>query len=187
MLAYTRERILQHLAELPSLINLYQTHDPDFIPNAVIWLSQVEGTLLQLRLPAVSSIAAGRARIIAALDGYYDGQLSSEKMSRRKASMLITSLVLSQAQDQLYKAISDIDVKFELWREKLAQFLAVASIKKPIPLPITEPRDVWLKNVWIGFDLGDETQGMYRYINAVTQLADRLFLLGELINNSFNE
>lgn len=187
MLAYTRERILQHLGDVPSLINLYQQHDPDFIQRTIVWLSQVEGTLLQLRLPPVSSIAAGRARIVACLDGYYDGQLGNEKLSRRKASMLVTSLVVGQAQEQLSKIVVDIDAKFDVWREKMAQFLAVASVKKPIPLPITEPRDVWLKNVWKDLDLGDETQSMYRYINAITQLTDRLYLLGELIDNSLNQ
>ena len=45
------------------------------------------------------------------------------------------------------------------------------------------PRDAWLASVWKGLNVNGEVQGMYRYLGAAMQPADRLFLLDEVLGN----
>ena len=64
MLAYTRERVIVHLHEIPPLIDLYQMHNPLFIEKTIVWLDSVENSLMQLRNPLASFVATERGKII---------------------------------------------------------------------------------------------------------------------------
>jgi len=186
MLAYTREKLLEHLRETTLLVDLYQRREPSFPAAVVAWLVKVEETLLQLRLPLSSLVAAERARILAVGDGYRDPVLVSERITPRKATLAVASIALGRVQDELRRKVAEIDSQFDAWREKMAQLLAIATTKSPIPLPPTEPRDVWLAAVWKALDVNGEVQGMYRYLGTALQQSDRLFLLDELLGNLLN-
>jgi len=183
MLAYTREQLVTHLLETPEIFKLYQAHDPLFADRVVVWLSQTEETLLKLRLPAASRLAAERGSIVAAGEGYRDPALGPERVSGRRAVQITAVLALERAQTELARTINEIDAKFETWREKMAQFLAVATTSRPIPLPPTEPREDWLNSVWANLRPTDETGSMYNYLNTVMPASDRRYLLQGLMIN----
>jgi hypothetical protein len=183
MLVYTREKILGHLQETPALIDRYQRRDPAFPAAVLAWLAAIEETLGQLRLPLASLVAAERGRILAVGDGYRDPALLDERLTPRMATRAVASLALSRVQQALSARLAEIDAQFAAWREKMSQFLAIATTKVPIPLPPTEPRDAWLASVWKGLNVNGEVQGMYRYLGAAMQPADRLFLLDEVLGN----
>lgn len=185
MLAYTREKILGHLQETPGLTDLYQRHEPSFPSAVVAWLAGVEDSLSQLRLPLASLVAAERGRILAAGDGFRDPAIP-ERMTPRKATVAVAALSIGRVQEELRRKVAEIDGKFDAWREKMAQLLAVATAAAPIPLPPTDPRDIWLATVWKGLNANGETQGMYRYLGAAMQPNDRLFILDELLGNLLN-
>ena len=183
MLALTREKLVTHLQKTPSLVDMYQQRNPAFVEKTVTWLAELEQILLQVRSPLASHVAAERGRILAVFDGYRDGQISTKRVTRRKASLATTMLVLGQVDTSIQKVLDDIDGKFAIWREKMAQFIAVATNSHPIPLPPTEPRQAWLREVWRQFAVTNETQGMYNYLNTVMSRSDRLYILDELVGN----
>ena len=183
MLAYTREKILGHLQETSRLINLYQQRDASFTPEVVAWMVRVEESLCQLRLPLTSLVAAERARILSVADGYRDPSLATERLTYRGASRAVASLSLTRVQEELRRKVAGIDSLFDAWHEKMAQLLAIASVKAPIPLPPTDPRDAWLATVWKGLNVNGEVQGMYRYLGSAMAPSDRIFLLDEVLTN----
>lgn len=183
MLAYTREKILVLLQETTPLVNLYQQRNPTFPAAVVSWMAQVEESLGQLRLPLTALVAGERGRILAAADGFRDPALMAERYTRRTATLAVASLALGRVQEDLRRKVAEIDAQFDVWREKMAQFLAIATTKAPIPIPPVEPREVWLETVWKGLNVNGELQGMYRYLGAALQKNDRIFLLDEVLGN----
>ena len=187
MLLMTRERIASHLLEISSLVDRYQQRDPAFVEQVIKWLGELEKVLLQLRSPVAAFIAGERGKIIAVHDGLRDPHIIGAKLSPRKASMATASLVLARVEENLRSTITEIDTKFDAWREKMSQLLALASMKHPIPLPPTDPRQRWLKKVWRQLGQCDEAMGMYVYLNAVMSQSDRLHLLDELTQNMLDD
>lgn len=181
MLAYTRETLLGHLQQTSRLVDLYQQHEASFVAEVVAWMACVEESLGQLRLPLVSLVAAERARILSVGDGYRDPALVGERLTARMASRAVASLALTRVQEELRRKVTAIDAQFDAWREKMAQLLAIASVKAPIPLPPSEPHDAWLTTVWKGLDVNGEVQGMYRYLGAAMASGDRMYLLDEVL------
>jgi hypothetical protein len=186
MLFATREILLEKLLKLPALIDAYQRNDVGFVERSNHWLQELEQSLNQLRNPLTSKVANERGRVISALEGYRDPALNGGRVSRRKAVNVTTSLALSEVETVLVAQIQDIDGKFDLWREKLAQFISVASGMVPIPLPPTDPRQDWLKQIWANWKTIEETRAMFNYLNTVMSPSDRLQLLGELLDNHLN-
>lgn len=183
MLALTREKLLSHLRDIPMLVNMYQHGDPLFAQKTVRWLEQVEETLVQLRSPLVSLVAAGRGKILATSDGYAGPGTSVERTPKRKVRNVTITMTLIEIETALRNKVEDIDAKFGAWREKMVQFIAVATTKDAIPLPPTEPHEAWLKTVWRSFHVSSEMKGMYNYLNTVMAQSDRLYILNELIEN----
>ncbi|MFQ5561766.1 MAG: hypothetical protein ACE5FU_14450 [Nitrospinota bacterium] len=97
--------------------------------------------------------------------------------------MATASLALNGTVEKMHAVLAEIDEKFAVWREKMSQLLALASMRKPIPFPPTEPRQDWLKKVWRQLGESAEARGMHVYLNATMAVSDRLQLLDELIMN----
>jgi len=186
MLVATREIIVDKLLELPALMDLYQKGEVSFSVRAMSWLQDVEDALSRLRSPLTSLVARERARIIAAADGFRDPLNGEGRLSRRKSLNVTASLALADVEQGLVARVHSIDQKFDIWRDKLAQFISVASNIMPIPLPMTEPRQVWLANLWKDWQQIEETRAMHSYLNTVMAKADRLHLFGELLENHLN-
>ncbi|OQX64135.1 MAG: hypothetical protein B5M56_00745 [Desulfococcus sp. 4484_241] len=186
MLALTRERISAHLQKVPILIDLYQKHDSMFINRTVMWLFDLEKILLQVKDPLASFVAIERGKFLAISDGYRDPSSQTIPTTKRKSGLVTAMIILEKVETALLKKIDDIDSKFEIWREKMAQFIAVATNSHPIPLPPKEPRQSWLEEIWCNFSVTVETQSMYNYLNTVMHKSDRLYLLNELIENTLN-
>ena len=182
----TRERIANQLLEIGNLIDLYEQRDPQFVNRAVKWLTILEENLLQLRNPLSAFVASEKSKILAVQDGLRDPLIIGSK-STRKTSMATTSLVLTRIEETLRAAITEIDKKFDTWREKMSQLLALASMKHSIPLPPTQPHQQWLKKVWSQLGKSEEAIGMHVYLNATMTQSDRLYLLDELIQNMLSE
>lgn len=184
MLVATREIILEKLLLLPRLIDAYQQGEVGFAAKAIRWLQDLEQSLSQLRSPLTSSASRQRARIIAAQNGYREEAVNRGKLSRTKEINVTASLALSAVEAELVSQVQDIDRKFDVWRDKLAQFVSVASNVEPIPLPPVNPRREWLKLIWRNWGNIDDTKAMYSYLNTVMSPSDRLYLFGELLEHN---
>jgi len=186
MLALTRERIVAHLQQVAQLIDVYQRRDPTFVDKTVTWLSELEEMLLQLKNPLASFVAVERGKVLALSDGYRNGDSIASGTSKRRAGYATTVVVLGEVESALLDMLKDIDIKFGSWREKMAQFLAVATAGAPISLPDSGPTQSWLQSVWEELPVSAETGNMYNYLNTVMTLTDRLYILEELISNLLN-
>lgn len=186
MLVATREIILQKLLLLPTLIDAYQQGEVGFAAKANSWLQELEQSLAQLRSPLTSLASRQRARIIATQNGFREALLNGGKLSRSKAINVTASQALGEVEAELISQIHIIDQKFDIWRDKLAQFISVASNIVPIILPPASPRRDWLKQTWQSWGKIDETRTMYSYLNTVMSPGDRLHLFGELLENNIN-
>lgn len=183
MLALTRETLLNRLELLPGLMDAYQQRSFSFPEEAIIWLAETENALMRLRHPLVGLLASERAKIAASQDGVIDTEIRIERLSKTKCRMGTAVVCLNRAQKSMTESIAVIDKQLGSWKEKMAQFLAVATTKQPIPLPPTEPKRSWLLSIWSGFEINGEIQGMYQYLNTTMDISDRLFILEELIDN----
>jgi hypothetical protein len=180
MLTLTREKLLAALAQIPALVNRYQHREPDFAARVVSWLDESEQQLTPLRHPLVSFIAARRGLVLGTAEGALDEACGRGTRRRNTAGRALTAL--SEVDEACRGEIARIDRQFDEWRDKLVQLLAVASSRSAIPLPDSGPRNVWLQRVWHQLGEGEETLGMYNYLNAAVATSDRLHLLDEVLD-----
>lgn len=183
MLALTREKCLSHLLEVPHLVHLYQNRDPIFVEQTIDWLTAVEKTLSQFRHPFASFVAVEKGKILAVVDGYQEEQVASSKQSKRKIRFATTLVVLGNVEGEMKNIVSEIDNQFQVWQEKMVQFLAIASSKQAIELTEGVSRNEWLSDVWAMLKPEDNTQSMYNYLNFAMKPQDRLYILGTLMEN----
>lgn len=186
MLLVKREKILTHLQEVPQLVDKYQAKDLSFIADVLQWLANTEQSLQQVRSPLSSLVASERAKILAVADGYRDIERIDARSRTRKAESATASIALGNVELHLRNAVSEIDTRFDSWREKMAQLIAISHAAKPLKPPLQESRTEWIKGLWLQLHITPETKSMYSYLNAAIANIDRLYLLEEVIDNITN-
>jgi hypothetical protein len=183
MLLLTRHMLNEHLLALPEITDRYAQHDARFVPESLSWLSEVEQSLLRLRLPLAGMVASGRSQVLATKDGYREREFVADSANSRQAQRAITTVVLNRVEAALRQVIDERDAQISGLKEKMAQLLAVASAVRPIAAPDGQPREEWLHQLWSSIPVTSETVGMYTYINASTPHEDLFPLLDELLND----
>jgi hypothetical protein len=180
MQALIRETAMKLLQEIGHLTDLYQKRDPQFVRRTLDWLRTAEEEMGKLRHPSASTIAAQRGQILSTEDGYRPPQIESR--NRRKLTRATAMQVLGDVERDLRAAVERCDEFLTEMREKMSQLLAVAAAEGALPLPPTEPRSTWLTKVWKSLQRGNGA-GMFGYLSARLQRADRIYLLDELLTN----
>ncbi|MCZ6530210.1 MAG: hypothetical protein O6949_07745 [Chloroflexi bacterium] len=183
MLVATRERIKVHLLQAGGLVDLSQRRDPDYATRVIAWLCRLEESLMQLRHPLAALVAAERGILLGVRDGVRDPQVAESTTSTRKITLATASVVLSRVVGALRSAIEEIDARFDAWREKMSQLLALASMEQAIPAPPQTGHDRWLRRVWEQVGQVGNAKGMHIYLSSVMAQPDRLYLLDELLGN----
>jgi hypothetical protein len=183
MLAVTRERLTEHLQQASALVDAYARHDHDYPRLVLAWMTEVEDTLGELRSPLRSMVVAERGKVTAVEDGLRLPEILRDRASARKAMRATASLSLAHVEEALRAEIDAIDRKLDEMRERMLQLMAIATNSHPIPLPITQPKQAWLRKVWAGLAGNGETRSLYTYLNAALATADRTYLLDELLRN----
>jgi hypothetical protein len=179
-----RQELLEHLAQLPSVLDLYRDASPSFILEAVAWLASMEATLLRFRSPKASLIAAERGLILATADGYRDPQVAGGGQGSSRRGARATAVVsLGRAEAAVRSQIEAINEQLDAMKVKLAQLLVIASSVRPLPMPGSEAHTQWLTNVWAGLAVSEETRRMQAFIATSLATVDRLYLLDELLLN----
>ncbi len=189
MLAFTRERMMDSLSQISELINMYQRRDSQFIETTVAWLKASEESLLQIKSPLASFVAAERGKLLAASDGYINHEINPNRHSNRKTQAAMAALVLSRVESAVRNHVAHIDEKFDALREKMIQFVAVSTANgtPPYALPARfDPKEAWLKTVWESLRVTAETANMRNYLNTALNPSDRLYLLDSFIDNLDN-
>jgi hypothetical protein len=179
VLAYTREKLMESLLEVSALINLYQGQDAAFLPRTLQWMNDTEAALKQLRSPLSAMCASERGQLLAAIDGFRETDLNAREGSPRKAARAMCALCLGRVEASLRQRVSELDAQLSTAAEKMAQLLALASTRAPLPLPPTEPPSQWLTQVWQHLGSVAETRHLHAYLSSLLSADDRQYLLGQ--------
>lgn len=180
MQAVIREKALTVLAEVPALVDAYQSLDSRFIPSAQQWLSEAEKQLGPHRLASVSRLASLRGLIAASGDGYCDEAVErASTRSTRKQQRATVMRIVQEAEELLRTEVVRIDSRFDELRDKLSQLLAVASSKQPLDIqsPLTEPV---LDRLWQQALSLQDNPTLGFYLQAQLSDVDRRYLLQDL-------
>lgn len=185
MQAYIREKLLSVQIETQTLINQYQTKNPEFVVNTIRWCKNLEEELTKLRLPLIGVVSSERGKLIAAMQGSVP-QDSLTPKSKRKLMNFQAVESIECINQQISQTIERIDVQFNGWREKIAQLAALSSNQQVIELDIEKLNNATLSNIWQQFGQHKETYNMFQYLAAAMPQADLFYLLRDIIINLLN-
>lgn len=181
-----REKLQTHLAYLPEILDDYESGN-QFVESACKWLVDLEKLLQQFKQPLVSLPATQRGIIAAARDGHLSTEHISAARTSRKIVRGTTAYSLQTVETAIRHQITQIEEDLRVLRSQMAQLLSVISAHAPLPLPSTTPvSDHWLREVWRSLPLTPETRAMYAYINLSLHPVDKMYLLAELLSNSWS-
>lgn len=182
MRAVLREKALERLLQVPSLIDLHKQHSSSFIDQLLEWFSETEKALQPLRSPLVSRLATLRGQLLSADEGILHPQVSNDIRSMRKRRNALAIILLQSAEVEIREEVDKIDSIFEGINEKLAQLIAIVSSQTPLPLSL-HLTEGYLDTIWMTLRSNKDTESMSIYIEAQTDLTDRRYLLQSLMAN----
>lgn len=183
MIFLTRELLLTRLDEFEQLVNTFKQRPLEFIPACSVWLTNLEQDLGRLRHPQKSMASVARGRVAVLQQGHVESERNSLKQSRRKQAAAQAMQIAAESELVIREAILEVDHRTAVWREKMVQFVAVATARAPLPLPATEPRDKWLHDAWRSLQISAETINMFNYLNTALSAAERRHLFDEIVRN----
>ena len=181
MRAYLREKMMQRLAECPTLSSRYLAGGSDCVPRIMRWLEGVEDDLSRLRSPLAGKVSSELMKLASAREG----NLPHGTVSKRKAVRFQAVQAVETVEALLRGEIVRIDEKFNEWGDKIAQLAAISSRRSPIHID-GELGDAALRQIWKQFGVHQEGANMHQYLSAVMPQADLLYLLHDIISNLLN-
>jgi hypothetical protein len=183
MLIITREMLARHLFELPRIAEAYAANDSAAIERILAWLTAVEETLARLRHPGAGFASVQRTKVMAAKGGFRDDGVDYGQMNRRQIERATAVVAMARVEVVLREEVQNSDARIAEYKEKMAQFLAVASATAPLSLPSGSDRADSLRAFWSNVAVGGEATGMYKYLSASLKQSDLVVILGDVIDN----
>lgn len=181
MQSIIREKIAEQLSQYAKLIDLYNNQDSQFAAQTYLWVLQSERQLESFRIAEVSRLATLRGLMQATDDGYLDPSFSAlASRSQRKQKRATLMLLLQQAEEILRHKLEAIDASFSELREKMAQMLAIASSKQPLPAPEVMSTE-YLDGIWQQAKAGQDNTTLAYYLQTRLVETDRRYLLQDLV------
>ena len=177
MLAYTRELLMDRLLEMPSVLKEF--NDTGLVEDVEKWLSTLEEETGKLRNPLATTVTT----TITSIQNCWEGQLIDgihESMPKRKARKIAVKALFGRLGESMSSEVENIDSKFDVMSDKIAQLLGAASAIKPLPLP-DDNLQRWKRNVWKEIKSHDSTQAIYTYLTTSLDRSDRDYLLGTML------
>jgi hypothetical protein len=177
MLAYTRELFMDRLLEMPSILKEFD--DTGQVENLVNWLTTLEEEVGKLRNPLATSVTT----TITSIQNCWEGQLIEgiqESMPKRKARKIAVKTLFGRLGESMSNEVENIDSKFEVMSDKIAQLLGAASAIKPLPMPDVNLQR-WKRNVWIELGKHESTKAIYTYLTSSLNKSDREYLLDSML------
>jgi len=181
MQAYIREKLIEEIIYSEKLVSQYRSNNTKFIQNMLNWLDKLEKELSKLRHPLCGILSIEQAKILTTLEGNIT---IMKGVSKRKAMRFQAIESLEITKRELVKVINNIDNKFDLWKEKIAQLAAISSKNSPILISNeNELTSLRLAEIWKSFGSSQEGYNMHQYLSAVMPKADLMYILNEIILN----
>jgi hypothetical protein len=124
------EEICQLLQQVPRLVDRLEARRADFADGVTAWLKQVEKTLENNRLPAVSQAAAWRSLMLQAARGVQLREITlAGRPTTRKVIDATASVVLQKCTQLLHEVIAERQTAHQEAERVARQLMAVAEVK----------------------------------------------------------
>jgi len=124
------EEFASLLRQVPRLVDGLEARSSNHVDDVLAWLKQAELTMENNRLPAVSQVAACRARLIGATRGVQDREvIVIGRPTTRKVREATASLVLLRCNDLLHAVIAERQAVFEEAERIARQVVTIAAAK----------------------------------------------------------
>jgi hypothetical protein len=124
------EEITSKLLQVPSLVNLQETRDPNFANNVKQWLSELEKILENNRIPAAGSVASLRGVLISAERGAIPAGIEFQgRATGRKIREATAADVIRQASDLVSNVIKRDQERIAEAERITRQLVALAKTK----------------------------------------------------------
>lgn len=124
------EEMAALLRDVPRLVNRLEARHSGFADDVLSWLKEVETTLQNNRIPAVSQIASCRATLIGAARGVRNsGVAFGGRPTPRKIRDATASMVLERGNQLLHGVIAERQAVFQEAERIARQIVAIADAK----------------------------------------------------------
>lgn len=183
MLTMIKVSVSAQLAQIPAVMDFASRGDADFPARAQQWLGNAEQMLGRLRRSEVALLAMLKGKLLSALEGQRDPQVSLA-LSSRKAIRAAATIYLAQAESELREVLGKVEDQLQPMRHQLAQLVSAGSLLGMIGNPASaHNREAYLQTVWLRLSEAEQTRGMATYLRTSLASIDRLYLLDELLCN----
>jgi hypothetical protein len=188
VLAIERERLLDRLLALKAVTDLYEARDPDFPAASVAWLEETSQALGKLRHPLASLAVAEKGRLLAAADGLREPDVRGEKTTHRQAQRAGAAVALARTEARLRDALERVNATLAGYEEQIANLVAYAASKQPLPQQGDRLREVWLREIWraLAVDGDGRTAQTQLFLASRLTWLDRLYVLGNVVDKLFD-
>ena len=122
---------MDRLLEMPSVLKEF--NDTGLVEDVEKWLSTLEEEIGKLRNPLATTVTTTITSI--QIVGKTINRRIHESMPKRKARKIAVKALFGRLGESMSSEVENIDLKFDVMSDKIAQLLGAASAIKPLPLP----------------------------------------------------
>ncbi len=182
MQSILRETLMVQVDSLAKVVQGYGADPTQFVASYLTWLNDAQDALGRLRSPMLAFVQAERATIMSAMDGHVpDGTAVSR--SPRKTLRAVASLSIERMSREMYERVNEIDRNLAPMVEQMAHAVAVLAAKEPKFVENLAVTQAVADGVWKMLTQTPETMPVSHFFAAKLSLADRNYLLLEVIGN----
>ncbi|WP_341504079.1 hypothetical protein [Gallaecimonas sp. GXIMD4217] len=181
------EKLRDFLATMKPLIDAYQQGDYGFSVRALKWLEDAQELMSQLRLPEGGEMSALRGQVLKAGDVAQDDDGRRTRAAIRRACSAAAADALQRAEAVMRSRIQEGEERLGHFEEKLCEALTAATLVDAFPTPPTQPRQLWLQQVWSALSCHQSIRPTTVYLATSLMSSDRLYLLDKIMNRLFQE
>lgn len=163
-----------------TLVDRYQSRDPDFLGALIGWLRQGEALLEQYRRPQLAAFAALRARALAAQAGI--NKEEGRRLAQRKQSAGAGALILGEAQALLADVQTALAAKKDEAARLIQQMLQILLQNGSLTPLLAAPTAERIAPIWQACLARPEVSTGARQVLGLVAWPDALRLVDETLS-----
>jgi hypothetical protein len=180
ILCVQMDRLGSCLSTLAPLIDGYRNGNPSFPDDTLKWLEEAEKTMSTSRLPEGAEMSALRGRILKVPDALPADEGRPKRTAVRRARNAAAAEALERAEAILRRRVLDAEERLRHFEDKLCEGLTAFLLQNSLP-ERSLPHQVWLNQIWTGFQKFQATRPLAIYIAASLSKVDRNYILDRVM------
>lgn len=182
MQSILREKLLNQVIKLVDVGNFYGRDNTKFVDSYFKWLDEAQADLSSIRSPISATLQTEKTLLNSISDGYIPENIQNGK-SVRKTLRAAVALSIERITKEITLKIENIDSNFSQLNEKLCHAIAVLASKFTNTYNDINVSQKSIDLLWKMLSETPETIPMYNYFCAKLSIADRNYLITDLIEN----